>query len=154
MRIDPRNNGIVPTVKGEVRLGHVHSNGPEGDYVVIEIEDDVSGIRFLSLKIANKDTSKFFLHKATPCEVELQGLELIGCTREVKYEFVPRLKHARPYEHRDADAQDALAPFEVDGWKGSNSCYGNGHRSAKKGDVDGYSVLFSRYVRADGTPVL
>lgn len=154
MSAGDRNGGVANTVKAEVRLAHVHSNGPDGDYLSIEFEDEVSGTRFLTAKIAFDQVSRFFLQREVPTTVELQGLELLGCTREVKQEFVPRVVHPRRWDQRDTDAQEAVSPLEVDGWNGSTSDYGNSHRFSKKEGVEGYSVAFVRFVRPDGTPVL
>ena len=73
--------------------------------------------------------------------MELRGLEHLGFRREHKREVVPYKAVYGEYE-KPAKAK-ALAPFEVDGWKGNASDLGNHHRG---NDTDGYSVLFARFV--------
>lgn len=152
--VDPRNNGVVEEVQAEVRLGRVHYSGPGGDYFSLEIEDKLSGVCFLRLKITDDVAARFFAQRSVPTRVELSGLALVGHERQVKTEWVPALPAPRVYERRAEDAAEAVRPFEVDGWKASRNDYGNSHRISKKGGVEGYNVGFVRFVRPDGTPVL
>ena len=133
----------------EIRFGVVHSSHEE-DYLLIDLEDVASGVTFLTVKISMSQGGRFLAQRVTPCEVELGGVDLIGCERQVKTEFVPG---TTSYNNRKEDSAKALAPFEVDGWKGMDSDFGNGNRSAEVGGVKGYKVTFIRYVRPDGTPV-
>jgi hypothetical protein len=65
-------------------------------------------------------------------------IENLGLVYEHKTEFVPIKKNV--------SKEKALAKFEVDGWKGRIDDYGNYHKHAKRNGVEGFDVVFTRYV--------
>lgn len=147
---NPRNNGVVGEAQVEVRLSRIQSNGPDGDYFELEIRDKASSVEFARLKFPLGSASALLSLRSFPAEATLQGLALVGCKRETKTEFVPG---SPSYNTRKTDTRIALEPFEVDGWTGYDSDYGNGHCGGEKDGVKGYGVTFVRYVRPDGTVV-
>lgn len=139
---------------GRIRISRVSSTGSDGDYVQLTMYDEKSRIQFLTANIPIDSFGRVVTGgPETECQVELRGVERIGCTHEHKTEFVPGTVSYTKGD-RNAVAQAAIAPFEVDGWRAHLSDFGNQHRSKEKDGVKGYNVTFHRYVRPDGTPVL
>jgi hypothetical protein len=127
------------------KLTITHPTGGNTDYMCIQVEDDVSGITFLELRISPEALMHALTARAfQDCTLELRGLHNLGKKRELKYECIP---YAPVYGKGERDAkQRALAPFEVDGWQGSARDLGNFH---KGNQIDGYRVSFTRFVDND-----
>lgn len=124
-------------VNGKITISRWHGNQEPRDGITIEVTDETSGIRFLEVGM----TLEAFAQAVTglshqPCEIELRGIENVGKVRELKTEVVPF--------NYSSDKPAALAPFEVDGWKGYAGDLGNPHKVAD----GGYRVSFTRYVDA------
>lgn len=116
----------------------------EPEYVQIEVNDELSGSRCLSVRIPIPEFAEALFGAACrPCEFDLRP-DLVGLKHEWKEEFVP-LDDSKYYfrdAEREAVAEKALAPFEVDGWKGRVDDLFNHHRRGK----NGARVSFVRYV--------
>lgn len=122
-----------------------HPSGGGSDYIEIRVEDAKSGITFLELQVSLEAFTHAITGRASQdCTLELRGLDNLGKRREVKHERVP---YTRVYgEYEQLAKAKALAPFEVDGWRGYAGDLGNHH---KGNDTTGYSVSFTRFVDAD-----
>lgn len=67
---------------GNIRFGNVCSSHGDG-YVTIEIEDELSGIPFLEIKLDYETYGKLIAgNMARDCKVEVLGLENIGKVRQ------------------------------------------------------------------------
>lgn len=106
--------------------------------VSIRCEDKVSGITFIEIQMTVEQFGKM-LHAPTlaDCTVILRGTDKLGWAHESKVEHV-----VAPYSVKNADKDEILAPFEVDGWRARRSDLGNGHR--RRGN--GFAVVFTRLV--------
>jgi hypothetical protein len=93
-------------------------SGGETRYIRIALEDRLSSIEFLEIEIPLEAFAEAVTGLAyTDCVFELRGLDKVGKRREHKHEMVPLPKS---YGLTDEEIDAALAPFEVDGWKGSH----------------------------------
>lgn len=125
--------------KGNISISRWSSNREPYSGISITIEDESSGTTVLDLDM----TPEAFGNAVTglssqPCEFDFHG-ENIGKIREQKTEYV------RWYDPGKTNSkQDALAPFEIDGWKGRESDLGNHHRRDPISQK--YSVNFTRFV--------
>jgi hypothetical protein len=127
------------------KLTITHPAGGGEDYMEICVKDNVSSITFLELRISPEALMHALTARAfQDCTLELRGLHNLGKKREHKYELVPYVPVWGKKEH--AAKQRALAPFEVDGWRGNSLDLGNFHRGNQ---IDGYRVSFTRFVDND-----
>lgn len=114
----------------------------------IEIEDEVSGIRFATLHLDSEAVANLVTGHGAKCELELR-LRDVGCKYEVKEIFVPSLPvlsvdSGQDWAERRKDvAAASVLPFEVDGWKARSGDFGNYHRGSED---KGFLVVFSRHV--------
>ena len=116
------------------------------EVITIDIEDESSGVSFLSVLVGYADFAKALTGQGyIPCEFEIRGLELIGKRRETKTEHVFVLDGS--YETRDKRACNAVEQYEKDDWKGCREDTLNFHRR-KETESDGawYAVTFTRHV--------
>lgn len=122
-----------------------HPSGGGGDYIEIRVEDATSGTPFLALQVSLEAFANAITGRASQdCTLELRGLDNLGKRREVKHERVP---YTRVYgAYAQLAKAKALAPFEVDGWRGHASDLGNHHKGS---DATGYTVSFTRFVDAE-----
>lgn len=112
----------------------------------IEIEDEVSGIRFATLHLDSEAVANLVTGRGARCELELQ-LRNVGCKHEVKEVLVPSLpilSSGQGWEkRREGIAAASVLPFEVDGWKARSGDFGNHHCGSED---KGYLVVFFRHV--------
>lgn len=130
-------------MKGRVNIARPRGSG-EPEYVQIEVNDELSGANFISIRIPIKEfTEALFGLAQRPCEFDLRP-DLVGLKHEWKEEFVPfeDWTFYRDYGDRNEVAAEVFAPFEVDGWKGRVDDLFNHHRRGK----GGARVVFVRYV--------
>jgi len=114
-------------------------SGPDDYDVSISLVEDESRISFLEIRMTLEEFGRM-LHAPTiaSCTVITRGLDRLGWKAETKTEAVTIEGYAP-----DAGAvNEALRPFEVDGWRGRRRDIGNSHRRTK----DGFRVLFDRHV--------
>ena len=78
------------------------------------------------------------------CDFELKAAN-VGLIREVKEEIVPVPSYTLNFDQQ----KEAIASFEVDGWKARSGDIGNHHMASKlDGDKWAYKVVFVRFVNA------
>lgn len=127
-------------LRGEVHIGQPH-RGDGKRTVEIHVTDDASRVRFVVVECAYEEFVVALMQGTGACEIEVRGLEKLGTTREHKSEAVPW----DMYVDRDRDPAEALAPFEVNGWRANRDDLKNGHRCVK-GDPPRQTVAFERWV--------
>jgi hypothetical protein len=134
-------------VKAKISIGRLFG-GDGVKQARIEIVDEVSRVHFLDAIMSVEDFARaLFGESSIPIDVTLRGLDLIGMRHEHKRELVPYVRDYNLKGEALKAAQDvALAPFEVDGWKGYRDDMENGHRRSKMKGTDGYLVSFHRHV--------
>lgn len=132
----------------EGKLTICRTTGPEGDYVSIYLEDEVSGTRFANANLSMEEYGRAITglgHR--PCQIEVRGLEHVGLVRERKHERVA--VPGRSYGDDLADrARAAVAPYEVDGWQAAmyQMLHSQGSIVSRGDDETTYNVLFERWV--------
>ena len=108
--------------------------------VEICIEDGSSGLVVLRVTLTPDQFFKMMSKLGhVPCKAGLSRDERIGMQAEVKTVFV-----ASEDNPDDKAIEKALAPFEVDGWKGRRRNMKNWHNHMH--GEGGYSVVFDRWV--------
>lgn len=122
------------------------SNGSGRRYITIRIHDELSGTEVIDLEIGLEEFAEAVTGMGyVPCEFELQA-EFAGKKREIKRVLVEcgeSWLEAKRTPARQAEyVAQKFAPYEVDGWIGSQYDYFNFHN--KNGDF--MNVSFTRYV--------
>jgi hypothetical protein len=129
----------MKTLPGSISI--VRRTGFEGETIVIELTDGMSRTRMLEVQMQMLDFARAVTGVGEmPCEFRLGNTELAGWTRDVKHEQVT-IEYGT-FEPTSAQVDEALAPFEVDGWKASHRWgddMGNHHRMVFK-PGDGYRM--------------
>jgi hypothetical protein len=111
-------------------------SGMREGVISIQIEDVASGCRILELDVPLADFAAALTGRYLNDVPGTYWPAPVGARAEIKREVVPFDSSGVPYAaerdgryaHPAVDA--ALAPFEVDGWKGDRSDLFNGHRHA------------------------
>lgn len=112
------------------------------DTIRLCLTDSISCTEFLRLTMTAETLGLAITGLAwQPCTFELRPGH-VGKMRETKTECVPFPLQYGKYDDNEAK-HAALAPFEVDGWKGYPGDLGNHHRGDSK---HGYNVTFTRFV--------
>lgn len=129
--------------------GSVSTNRPRGsgnpEYAQIDVNDELSGTRVLTVRIPLKDFAEALFGLAhVECEFDLNP-DLVGKKCEHKQEMVPIEDGLRYADRSSPLAAKALAPFEVDGWKGRVDDLFNPHRRGG----NSARVTFVRYVEVE-----
>jgi hypothetical protein len=141
------SKNIQEKAKGKITISR-WSGGARGGGISIELTDETSGTRFLNVEMSIEDFGGAITGMSyMDCEFGLRA-QNVGKIRESKSMVIP-FKNT-DYKKREEDEITSLAPFEVDGWRGSHGDLGNHHRSAWV-DADGwhcYRVNFTRFVDA------
>ncbi len=122
------------TVKGKCQVVVTRPQGRKGTDVCIQVTDELSHVQFVEIYMDHEQFSVALGSSIGIGEFELRGVDVVGMTAENKTEVVP-------FKCGD-DPAEALAPFEVDGWKGRSGDLGNMHRHVG----NGYRVVFFRHV--------
>lgn len=122
------------------------TNNKSGDSIRIEINDASNGIRVVDAVVQLADFAQAItgLYRV-PCTGTLYAPELAGMVRETKTEHVlVRDPFGKDRERRVAEA---VARFEVDGWRGRVSDATNSHCRVSV-DTEGctYKVHYVRFV--------
>ena len=142
-------------MKIKARLGLSRAGMGEDSYMRMEIEDKASGTRFAELEIPMEAFAFLVsgLH-GIEADCEIRGIENVGRIREVKTEEVPVTSAMEQWAACGDKVviSEALAPFEVDGWKGTAGDLFNHHKRIHKDDgtlrKPFQSVHFHRFVDA------
>lgn len=133
-------------IKGKASLICTMPTGDGWDgFMNIEVHDEMSGARFLELKVPYADMMRALTARQAEVEFVLRPA-VVGMRREHKTEVVPV---PRSLSSKDADGINAvLAPYEVDGWRGYRSDVTNHHRwvGPEKDGLKPTRVSFVRHV--------
>jgi hypothetical protein len=133
-------------VKGTISCGRVESNTEPFHFIQIVIEDELSGIGFLSVKMSYEEFGKFVSGGSGAIDIDIKGVDFIGKTREWKRILMPRPEgYGR---HPVKELQEITKPFEVDGWIANIEDLNNHHNWRDNNQVE---VLMTRYVNTDKT---
>ena len=132
--------------------------GKRGDGVSIEVKDSASNVQFLSLDLSIEQFGRAVTSMLVDeLECTVRGAHLLGMRHEVKHELVPFNCYkdgGRGSSDPNSAELAALAPFEVDGWRGNHIDLRNGNRTKREGDKRFQEVVFRRHVDpATGQPV-
>lgn len=126
----------------QIHYGHITFARVSTDEMWLHLTDTQNHIEVLRLKMSLEDFARIITGQSDrPCTFAMRP-DHLGKDVEQKHEIVP---YDGSWMDSNEDKRKALAPFEVDGWQGSLSDLGNGHRRTKKG----YRVSFTRYVTKD-----
>lgn len=123
--------------KGRMAISRTNSTrGP--DMIRMTVTDNKSGEQFLEIRLSLEDFSRVVTGMMLDIDMDLRH-ENLGKTREHKYEDVPfdRLSAT------DEEVDEALAHFEVFGWKADRSDMTNHHRRVGR---FAQRVSFTRHV--------
>jgi hypothetical protein len=137
---------------GTIRLGRSSGGDREDIPVHIEIEDSISGVRFLEIHLSVRSIGDLLTTgRAVDCELEFKPKAPIGKKHEHKTILVPSLTNHPALEglmdwrlKRELLQEASIKPFLVDGWEYAHG-FGNFHCGS---DDKGYSCVFRRYVEA------
>jgi hypothetical protein len=131
---------------GRLTISKVHSNQEPYEWMRIQVQDATSDTTFLTVEVSLLEFMKTLTGSSErACTFELRAQQ-VGKVYEHKVEFVPHQGGGVDYKAR---AAVALEPFEVEGWKGRVSDYGNHHRYETRNGITGFNVLFTRYVKKE-----
>jgi hypothetical protein len=121
----PRDTPIRPC---QVRIGRW--SGSDGQEAVIELEDEVSGVRLLEIHLSLAALGEAITGMSTEAYYEVTGsFALAGMRREYKEEaiFVPQVDYNQ-HNRQNLFVAQALKPYEVDGWVARPEDMYNHHR--------------------------
>lgn len=140
------------------------SGGAGERSIRLEFIDDTSRVHFLAGEMSLADFTLCIAgHSYTPITFELRRPDLVGMRHEHKqetvafdhpHEAIARDRRGRDDAERSPLVDAALAPFEVEGWRGQPSDLLNHHRRLE-GRREHFKVAFHRFVDpATGQPIL
>lgn len=135
-------------MKGKITITKVTCGGrSENDYVSISIEDKLSSIEFVEVKMDIESFGRaLFGLGNVPIEFEFQGVDKIGKKFENKTVEV-MITHRENESPGTGDIDIALSKYEIDGWKGDRRDCINMHKLVRRGgDYTVYDVHFFRWV--------
>ena len=143
----------MSTLKGSMRMMRTSCNVEE-DYLSIEVEDELSGIQFLKVKMPLGSMADLLTSRTAECEFEARAWHNVGKKRETKREKVFIPGNIYDLKKRLEAADEAVKKFNVDGWRGDVRDAVNHHNRCAKGVEDGvdgeyYSVRFTRFVEVE-----
>lgn len=137
-------------MNGKITIGKVTCCGePQNNYVSITIEDELSSIEFVTVKMDTKSFGEALLGLGhVPVEFELRGTNKIGKKLEHKTIEV-MITHKGELSPREGDIDIAVSKHEVDGWYGNRDDCKNFHKliRGEGGEGSGYSVWTVHYHR-------
>ena len=129
--------------KGMVTISRINTGN--GQYMEIRITDGSSGTEFVEAKLSLEDFAKAITGLGyIDCEIETRGLHLLGKKREHKTEMVA-CNGWELNKNDESAINNALEPYEIDGWKGSHYDMKN----SKNYSREFIKVGFTRYVDVD-----
>lgn len=172
-----------PMHDAKLDIGLPSSGGREEDFFRFTLYDEKSGVQLFEMEIAPHELAIGMASRGRrPVRINFNPnlQKLMGAEKELKTIpiFVPECNHVSdPYSKRGTKEMrlldQALAPYEHDGWQASVADLQNGHRVVGKDDIPtgafeqlrelagfkegtkgrAYNVSFHRWVR-DGQPVI
>ena len=142
----------MKNLKGSILIGKVSSNKEPYHYMHIQIRDEESGCIVVELEMSMEAFAKSITGGNSPCDIPFfNDSGNIGKIHEYKEEVVPL-----GFQYTEDEKTDAIAIFEVDGWKGRREDLGNMHRrirtrthdlqASRVEVIDGWRVTYDRYV--------
>lgn len=137
MKID--GNGI----KIEMRLNRVSSNGDRDGMFRLTVADADSRCTMLEADFGPDALADLLSSRLAECGA-MVWLDRVGKVREFKTVHVPILT-GFDWDKRSEEARAAVAPFEVDGWRGCDTDYLN---SKRRGPTSA-NVTFERWVEKE-----
>ena len=135
-------------MKGKISIGKVTCYGSsEEDYISIGVEDELSSISFLAVKMGLENFTKALMGLANvPVDFELRGIDRVGKRYEHKTEQV-HIPHDVDGNHSDIFIDRAIANWEIDGWIGRREDCKNHHNWVENRDNGSiFNVHFCRWV--------
>ena len=140
---------------GKLTISRPSSFGGD-DYISITVQDELSGSEIVEVRVGMAEFTRALTAFANqPCTVDIGAPEFAGSVRQHKMEAVRvRTRYGNTPEERKAVEDEALLPFEVDGWTARRSDLSNSHRIVQWGHngdpgFNTYSVTFTRSVRPE-----
>jgi len=136
-------------MKGNISIAKVTCLGiPEKDHISIRIEDELSAIEFVEVKISLLDFAKAITGQGCiPVEYELNGIERVGMKYESKTIEVCIPSAAHSYGLTDTDIDTSVHAYEIDGWVGNRDDCKNHHNLVKTAMTHQvYRVRYWRWV--------
>src|SRR5574339_150006 len=102
-------------LKGKIHIGRCQSN-MEPDFISIELQDDTSHCRAVSIKLSLVDFAKCITSQMVDCEFDWNNSGVIGKKREHK--TIDITFPSLPYNRKDAEAivMPIVKEYEKDGW--------------------------------------
>ncbi len=117
-----------------------------GEFIDIQVNDEAAGVRAVTVRVSLADFAKALTGQGhIPATLEFNDSGLVGMVREYRKKAVPSLEHLYG-DDRASRVRAALVPYEVDGWRGSDSDMSNSHCTSI---IDGkrfQAVGFQRHV--------
>lgn len=124
--------------KGKITISHVSST--HGDFISVELTDDISGCQFVSAEMSIEGFGRAIVgHGYVDCTFQLSAKN-VGMKREVK---VVDVESEWTHQNDTKAAENILRKHEMDGWVGRLDDMFNHHRRTKTG----YNVTFIRFVK-------
>jgi len=128
-------------------------------FMRLQFVDSVARVTFLEVQMTMEEFANCAMGSMQQSNIPaiVRRLDLLGMKAENKTVWVPYTQHLGSAETgtpaRSAEAE-ALAPFEVDGWRGDADDIRNTHRRSTQDGVEGYSVIFRRHVPVEARDLL
>lgn len=133
----------------EMCISSVSSNKEPFRYIRLRLTDSVSGTTIADVDFSFEEFAKALM-SSTGQGIASWNTQNLGKKRQVKTEsvFVPKGE----YKSRNERAKAAIAPFEVNGWRGYVNDATNHHRrESSTSEGDWQTVSFTRFVDVEQT---
>ena len=130
------------------RTGTISITRDSTNTLSISVDDETSRTEFLRLELTPEALALALTGLAArPCTFELHA-QHVGKRREYKEERVFYVgRHHHGSEEERTQKQEALMPFETEGWRGNPNDLGNYHNYHRGNKDKGYVVTFVRFVK-------
>ncbi len=114
--------------------------------ISIHLEDDKSRTECVEIVCTPKDFAVALMHGTSPVRFKWSPKN-VGKKHEHKTEDVAMTLYSTfSREQQKAAVEEAITPYEVDGWMGNRSDLENHHRLVKGPNGPRYRVTFHRFV--------
>lgn len=141
---------MIENLSGQISIGRWHGTGVDNSNAIhIELIDKTSGLLVAEATMALNDFAECITGLGhAPCWIRrFNDSGLVGKTREHKIipvKFPKRLWEKSKKDFTEADFEELLESYEVDGWKASHDDLFNHHK--RNYTTLCANVLFVRYV--------
>nr|NIR14589.1 hypothetical protein [Desulfobacterales bacterium]NIW34419.1 hypothetical protein [Candidatus Bathyarchaeota archaeon] len=106
--------------RGKLTISNVRgtARGEESiDRIDIELDDEKSGVRILSIQVNKKEFAEALFGTALiKCQFKVGGVDFIGKVHEVKHEVINITGKGGSFMKKE-DVRRAVKKFEKNGWK-------------------------------------